>query len=603
MTNEAHPRDITAVLAEVASDVVGELALDRLLEKVLETTMRTLNAEVCSIFLRKKDNPNVIECVAGSGFAKKIVGIAEYRIGEGFTGSVALGEEFNIQNRDELQKLSTKNKWKGKFDKEQWSESGGKSQYRNGIAIPLKIKDQILGVIKVENKKECHDSLFFTETDKTIFKIIANVVALAVENAKSHQKTEEQSKVILQALSDVTSAVVGQLNRKELLDKIIETTMKTLDAEVCSIFLLTEDNLLKCVAGSGFAKNIVDIAEYTLGEGLTGVVAKEDTFIHIKSRFELEAKIKKGQWKGKYDDIQYKTPSKQEEFRNLLAYPLKIGNKLLGVIKVENKKGGDFTDQDVTVFQSIANVIALTIEKSFLIDKTNLQEQTEKLLKTISSKAAHRINNQVTNYDSIEVFLREEIKELLPSPNENILKLMDRLHNTTVGLKRLINELRSYGKPLQLKKEKVNINEIIQSEIEQFKADNHSIQINPTLDLNIPTSMLDGTRLSENIKELLRNSERAIKAANRPAGAVDICTKLGKNGKTIEIRIADNGSGIAKDFPIFIPFNSTHPQGTGLGLATVKETIEVHGGEIKLCEQENETGACFEITLPITEEK
>lgn len=603
MEQETQTQDITAVLAEVANDVVGELELDRLLPRVLETTMRTLNAEVCSIFLRKEDNPNIIKCVAGSGFAKNIVDIAEYAIGEGFTGTVALGNTFNIKNREQLRSLAAENQWRVKFDKQQWMQSGGVSQYRNGIALPLKIKDQILGVIKVENKEETQGS-FFTETDEVIFKTIANVVALAIENAKSHQKAEAQSKAISQALSDVASAVVGQLSRQELLDKIIETIMRTLDAEVCSIFLIREDNpnILTCVAGSGFAKNIVNVAEYEIGEGLTGTVAKGEASFHIRSRAELEEEIQARRWKGKWDHINFKSPSGTAEFRNLLAYPLKISDKILGVIKVENKVGGDFTNQDETVFQIIANVIALTIEKA------HLQEQTEKLLKTISSKAAHRINNQVTNYDAIEVFLRDEISEIPSSPTQKrILSLVDRLHGNTVDLKRMIGEFRGYGKPLQLKKEIANLNEIIDSEVQQFKRDNQTVGVNLTLDPNIPNFYLDKALLSENIKELLRNSKRAIEAAKQNSGKVEICTvfykadNISKKRSEVRIIIKDNGPGVPEGFPIFNPFHSTHPQGTGLGLATVKESVEVHGGKVELLRNSGK-GACFEITIPVLEQ-
>jgi len=151
--------------------------------------MKALHAEVCSIFLEDKEkHPGVIKCVAGSGFTKNIIGIAEYKIGEGFTGTVAkIGKEFKIDSREELESL--KDIWIGRYDKFQWKS--GQSEFRNLLAIPLKIKDQTLGVIKVENKSG--DSPF-TGEDLTVFKTIANVIALAIENASLHQKVEEQIK-------------------------------------------------------------------------------------------------------------------------------------------------------------------------------------------------------------------------------------------------------------------------------------------------------------------------------------------------------------------------------------------------------------------------
>ena len=145
------------------------------------------------------------------------------------------------------------------------------------------------------------------------FKTIANVIALAIQNTKL-------SKEISSALSNVTGAVVGHFKMQELLDQIIDITMKTLNSEVCSIFLEDREKkpgYIKCVAGSGFAKKIVGTAEYAIGEGFTGTVAK----LGLPQNIKNEKELKQLKWSGKYDDIQW--PSGKSEFRNLIALPLK----------------------------------------------------------------------------------------------------------------------------------------------------------------------------------------------------------------------------------------------------------------------------------------
>src|SRR4030042_293410 len=143
-------QDITAIIADVANAVVGHFNMSELLTQIINTTMKTLHAEICSIFLEDKDHePGILTCVAGSGFAEKIVGIAKYKYGEGFTGAVAKsGGEYNIKSREELEsfEIDGKKVWQGKFDSKQWASGG--SDCRNLIALPVKIKKQILGVIK-----------------------------------------------------------------------------------------------------------------------------------------------------------------------------------------------------------------------------------------------------------------------------------------------------------------------------------------------------------------------------------------------------------------------------------------------------------------------
>ena len=74
-----------------------------------------------------------------------------------------------------------------------------------------------------------------------------------------------------------------------------------------------------------------------------------------------------------------------------------------------------------------------------------------------------------------------------------------------------------------------------------------------------------------------------------------------KSNGVVEIKVRDNGNGIAKKVldKIFQPFFTTKPtgQGTGLGLSLSYDIIRAHGGEIKVETKEGE-GSEFVIQLP-----
>ena len=596
MTNDkfSQPETAAAIIADVVSDE------HILLDQIINTTMQTLHAEVCSIFLEDEKETGVLKCVAGSGFASKIVGIARYRVGEGFTGSIAqYGKEYNIKSRQELEHLEIDGKtvWKGNFDYQQWSS--GSSEFRNLIALPLRIKGQILGVIKAENKIETYGD-YFTDEDLLIFKTIANVISLALENARLHQKAEEQSKRVSTALAEIVSAVVGRYDMDTLLNQVINTMMKILRAEVCSIFLEDkekEPGVLKCVAGSGFASQIVGVAIYKMGEGFTGSVAQYggDEVYNIISRHELE-NLEIGQkkvWRGNFDKKQW--PSGSNDFRNLLALPLKIKEQTFGVIKVENKIDEEFfSSEDETIFKIIANVIVLTIEK------TRLQLRIEDQLKTISAKAAHRINNQITRYDGI-IWRLNRMQRADQITRDDLRAIEKDLTNATNHIKRMVGEFRLYGKPIQLDKRSLNVNKIIKDEIWYAKPPD-GIKIIDDLDPCIPEVEVDAARFPESIKEILGNAIRIIHK-DIGEGRIVVTTRLIHNemshANEVLIRIEDNGPGFPSNFPVFAPFNSTDPQHTGLGLATVKENLEAHGGTVRLRENDGIPGACFELTLPV----
>ena len=603
---EEQSKTISSALADVAKAVVGQFDMHALLNQIINITMETLHAEVCSIFLEDKENePGVITCKAGSGFAEKIVGKAKYYSGEGLTGAVfKYGFEYNSKNRREHERLKVHENhvWKGKFDDLQWKS--GKSEFKNGIGLPLKIKDEILGVIKVENKISRYGN-FFTDEDLTIFRTIANVIALTIENVRLHQKAEDQSKTISSALADVAKAVVGKFDMQALLNQIINTTMETLHAEVCSIFLEDKDDepgVLRCVAGSGHAKNIVESAIYKSGEGLTGAVFEYGEEYNTKSRKELE-NLKIGGmkvWKGKFDPNQW--PSGKSEFRNGIGLTLRIKEEKLGVIKVENKLqtyGEYFTEDDMRTFKTIANVIAIAIENA------RLHQKIETQLKTIAVKAAHRINNQLTNYDAIEIDLIEQ-SQLPIVDKQKINEIQSRVYETTTNLKRMVGEFKNYGKPLVIKKEFSDINKIIENEIWLAKPPTNII-IEKKLSQSLSPIKIDAGRFAEAIKELLSNSIKALSKDIRQNKSIFISTDLvqfecncdGNDSlsRSVLILISDNGPGFPTNFPYFEPFQSTDPQSTGLGLVTVRELVEAHQGRIDI-QCEPNSGTKITISIP-----
>jgi signal transduction histidine kinase len=70
-------------------------------------------------------------------------------------------------------------------------------------------------------------------------------------------------------------------------------------------------------------------------------------------------------------------------------------------------------------------------------------------------------------------------------------------------------------------------------------------------------------------------------------------------GQAIMIEVIDNGPGMSPEMQdrAFKPFETTKPDGTGLGLFIVLRIIEEHGGTLKLSSQEGR-GTAFTIILP-----
>jgi signal transduction histidine kinase len=104
----------------------------------------------------------------------------------------------------------------------------------------------------------------------------------------------------------------------------------------------------------------------------------------------------------------------------------------------------------------------------------------------------------------------------------------------------------------------------------------------------------DATALRQAFSNLLRNSAEA--ASNGTRVQVRVAAEM--NGNCLQVSFSDNGCGIPpQDLEkIFIPFFTTKPTGTGLGLALVHRIVAQHNGTIAV--SSNSQGTMFKLTLP-----
>jgi nitrogen fixation/metabolism regulation signal transduction histidine kinase len=105
----------------------------------------------------------------------------------------------------------------------------------------------------------------------------------------------------------------------------------------------------------------------------------------------------------------------------------------------------------------------------------------------------------------------------------------------------------------------------------------------------------DPDQLEQMLINLLGNAVDASLAKNgQPVRAT---WKLA--GASVLISIEDRGLGIANTENLFVPFYTTKPSGSGVGLVLAQQIARAHGGEIQLANREDGEGACATIRLPL----
>lgn len=115
---------------------------------------------------------------------------------------------------------------------------------------------------------------------------------------------------------------------------------------------------------------------------------------------------------------------------------------------------------------------------------------------------------------------------------------------------------------------------------------------------HLPTIRGDIIQLEQLFLNLISNAIDAACQTEEPRGCVSV--HIAQHHDRIAISVEDNGPGIAPEIAdrLFEPFETTKPQGMGLGLTLVRQIVEAHGGELR-CENRLPSGARFTVELAI----
>jgi two-component system nitrogen regulation sensor histidine kinase NtrY len=108
------------------------------------------------------------------------------------------------------------------------------------------------------------------------------------------------------------------------------------------------------------------------------------------------------------------------------------------------------------------------------------------------------------------------------------------------------------------------------------------------------TIQADGDQLDQLLINLLRN---AVDAALSTGGAVQVGWK--KTPSAVEVWIDDEGPGIPNTSNLFVPFYTTKPHGSGIGLALSRQIAEAHQGSLVLANRSGARGCRALLRLPL----
>ena len=268
---------------------------------------------------------------------------------------------------------------------------------------------------------------------------------------------------------------------------------------------------------------------------------------------------------------------------------LKVERELAAAQRMESQRLRETNDQLAAALQRETEARRHSDEASRLKDE---------FLMTLSHELRTPLN-------AIAGWVRMLCSNALPPDRQR--HALETIERNAAAQTRLVEDLldvsRAISGKLQIEPRQIEVGDAVLRAVETLRPASVAkrIAFRETIEPDLPPIFADPDRLQQIVWNLVSN---AIKFTAE-GGRVDV--RVSRQGSTVEIRVTDSGIGIAPEFLpyVFDRFRqadagpSREHGGLGLGLAIVRQLVELHGGVVSAGSEGVGRGASFRVQLPI----
>ncbi|MGG6270453.1 PAS domain S-box protein [Leptolyngbya sp. AN03gr2] len=423
---------------------------------------------------------------------------------------------------------------------------------------------------------------------------------LDLTERKQTEATLRASHERLALLNATSSQLLAHQQSETLIDQIFQQLAEPLKLDFYFNYLVdgdpplpSERKMMRLNAYRGFSAEIAaQFERLAIGDAVCGFVALTQQPMIL-------------------DSVQQSIDPRTELIRSLGAtayasYPLLVNGQLIGTFSFASRRRTQFTPEEQTLLRVVCDQVATTLERLRLVK--SLQQQTEELTQ------ANRIKDEFLAVLSHE--LRSPLNpilgwtKLLQSGKLQGAKITEALNTIERNAKlqsQLIEDLLDVSRILRgklvLNVATVDLASTITTALETVKlaAEAKAIQIQTQFEPFLEPVSGDAGRLQQVVWNLLSNAVKFTPTE----GQVSI--RLTKTEGQAQIQVTDTGKGISSDFLpyVFERFQQEDGSttrkfgGLGVGLAIVRQIVELHGGTVSATSLGEEQGATFTVRLPL----
>ena len=224
--------------------------------------------------------------------------------------------------------------------------------------------------------------------------------------------------------------------------------------------------------------------------------------------------------------------------------------------------------------------------------------QREKLASVgeMAAGVAHEIRNPLGGIKMATSLLSSPALDGRPLSEEMARSIRDGI----AEIEGIINSLLDFTRDTRLERAEYELVRILAPVVETAAAEGRARGVEVVYGRVDPAAavLADGQRLRQVFANVLQN---AVEAIDPRAGGGRVEIGLLADDGRVTVEVADTGGGISPDDreKIFLPFFTTKPSGTGLGMSIVKKIVDLHGGDITIDSTPGH-GTRVRISLPAT---
>jgi signal transduction histidine kinase len=391
---------------------------------------------------------------------------------------------------------------------------------------------------------------------------------------------------------------------KEVLEKIVHHLSEDLGYSIVSIMLLDDnEKYLTIRAARGLSERIVESTRMERGKGVSGTVALSGEPLLVND-VEADSRFDKPQSHGKYNS------------KSLICVPLKVGERVIGVINANNKGNDELlTQYDLHILTVVGAHISISIERTRLYSNlarkaVELEEAYQKLqaIDKVKSDFIINVSHEYRTPVTIILGYLELLKGSLgDSPH------IDKVNVTMEAASRLSSLIDDSTDLLRLDTgtthflySEVGVDYFLEEAVRGQWGRFGSKGVLLSLDLpdDLPAVRVDPDKMIKVFDKLLDN---ALKFT--PSGGYARVSARREGDSMVLIQVEDSGAGIPSEDRqrIFDRFEqggdimTEKPEGTGLGLPIARAIVSRQGGDISM-DQQFDKGCRIIVTLPIGED-